>query len=445
MKKLLLGLMLLSTNAYANTIAVGTVSSDISVVNNNFSTIATVINGVIEGSTDGGATVSNVKADSLYEINMADDANPRLRDSELLSVTTDSVAVQNAYVYSGGVPADSANLTSDISACVAYINGYRVSKAATSTTYTASRDNWVDLSQTGVYTVTAVTVGAAEPVVAANSARLAKVTTDATEITAVTDEANRRLPGLIIPSQYRTGLVVSRDSATTLTVQPGSCEINNTMIPKTAITTLTITTAGDWAGGSALNAANTFGFVGSDASGNLKLHTTAPTHDNYGVSTTVGKRRYATWSSTVYRILGWFYMGTATTIDWASNIKEGDVANIVVSNDTAVVATSGAAFQEVGRARFYSSGGNILVMGVVSGDSTGAFDYMAIELNRAGTTIPGSGSGGASTAGATQMSSAETTYLDINRPQGTSYYSLMARTSGNALNMRRRSTIVSEQ
>lgn len=337
---LIASLILIQASAFAGTVIAPNISADATPagINQAFTAYADVINGNIEGSTNG-TSVTNIKSDSIYEINMADDANPRVRDSEIFNITTDSVSggslTQGAFVESGGVPATDSDLTSDVSACVAYVNGYRVSKGATAQTYTASRDTYLDLSQTGVYTQSAVTIGATQPAVAANSVRLAKVVTDGTTITTVTSLYTTRVPGLIIPSHYRDGLFVSRDSTTTITILPGSAEINSSIVSKTATSTLTIGTAGDWAGGTSLRAADTFGFVGMDTSGNLKLHTTAPTHDNYAVSTTVGKKRYATWSSTVYRILGWFYMDGASSalVQVASNIKDGNVPNQVLSQD----------------------------------------------------------------------------------------------------------------
>lgn len=375
MRRILLAIMLLfSTNAYANTISLHTnISADnaLNGVNANSSTIANVINGNIEGSCDSGTTVCNVKADSLYEINFADDANPRVRDSELFNITTDSFSsgtlTTNTVVESGCVPADDTDLTSDVSACVMYVNGYRVSKAATTITYTATRDCYVDLSQSGVYTTTCVAVGATQPAVTANSGRLAKVVTDGTEITSVTTLFSTRVPGLVIPSHYRTGLRISYDTSSTVLIGAGSSEINNAMVNKTTTNTLTLGTAGDWAGGSSLRAINTYAFVGMDASGNLKLHTTAPTHDNYAVSTTAGKLRYATWSSTVYRILGWFWMNSASSgsIDEGAigNIKEGDVDNSTFSADTseAQLSTTSTTNVNLQQTRFYSSGGKIKV------------------------------------------------------------------------------------
>jgi len=160
-KRILIALLLLiSTPVYAGTIALHTnISADnaLAGVNSNSSTIANVINGNLEGSCDGGSTVCNVKADSLFEINMADDANRRVGDSELFNITVDTisggaVASQGTVVESGCVPATDTDLTSDVSACIVYINGYRVSKAATAVTYTDSTTTYLWISQTGNYT-----------------------------------------------------------------------------------------------------------------------------------------------------------------------------------------------------------------------------------------------------------------------------------------------------
>ena len=437
-----------SCNSYAGTISLATISADATAggFNSNFTIISNVINGNVQGSTDGGSTVSNIASDSVFEINMANDANPRVRDSELLTNTVDVFSsgslTQNTFVYSGGTPATDSDLTSDVSAVVAYINGYRVSKAVTALTYQASMDTYVDLSQTGVYTQTAVAIGATQPAVAANSARLAKVTTSGSAITTVTDLANRRLPGLVVPSNYRSGLLVSKDSTTTVTMFPGTAEINNAMLPKTTTTTLTISTAGDWAGGTSLRAANTYGFVGEDASGNVKMHTTAPTHSNYAVSSTAGKLRYATWSSTVYRIFGWFYMDGAQNIENASNIKEGDVSNIIQSNDTGIVSFTGTTLLEKSRLNFYNSGGPIKIYSVVSLDA-GTTDGLVTEIYRSGTLIPGAGSVSASSNAGT-LTGTSNFYVDINRPQGTSFYSVYAKMITGTIDARRRELVIEE-
>lgn len=451
-KKLLILIgLLVSTPAFAATITVQSFSADsgVSHLNNFRSTVVNVINGNIEGSTDGGANVSNIAADSVYEINMANDANPRVRDAELLSIGVDTLSGstldQDTFAYSGCIPATDSDLTSDISACVAYVNGYRISIGATSQTYTANRDTYVDLSQSGSYNLSAVANGASAPAVAANSARIAKVVTNGTAITTSTDLARRSLSGLVVPSNYRDGLVVSRDSATTVTVFPGTVEINNTMVSKTSTTTLTLGTNGDWAGGTSLSAADTFGFVGVDASGNLKLHTTAPTHSNYAVSVTDGKKRYATWSSTVYRILGWFYMNGASQIDRASNIKDPSVSNTVISSDANILAVSATSYTNIMNLPFYNSGGNILIMNQVSGDAAGGgLDGAFIRCTIGGVDIAGCGAG-SSVTGAGGGVGNNATFLHQNRPQGTATYGTQMKVSANSINLKARNLVLQEQ
>src|SRR3990167_3642052 len=121
MKKLILGfflllsnLVLISTPVYAATIAVGTFSEDSTAagLNDSFTIIGNVINGNIEGSSDSGASVSNIKADSVFRINLADDADPATFAKETLSITVDTTTSDGAMVYSGGIPADDTDLTS---------------------------------------------------------------------------------------------------------------------------------------------------------------------------------------------------------------------------------------------------------------------------------------------------------------------------------------------
>lgn len=385
MKKLLLvlvSLMVISGQCYANTISVPAFSADSSVdhLNTFRTTVVNVVNGNISGAAGTGASI-NILADSVAEIDMADDANPRVRDSYLLGITVDTIsggvaASQGAFVKSGGTPATAVSLTSDVSAIIAFVNGYYISKAATSQTYADGSTTYLWLNQSGSY------VQSTNPNTnVSNAALIASVVTSGGQITTVTDLANRRLPGLIVPANYRTGLYVSRDSTSTITLFPGSGEINNTTLSKTSVTTLNLATAGDWAGGSSLRATSTYGYVGIDASGNLKLHTTAPTHSNYALSVTTGKKRYASWSSTTYRILGWFYMnatgsGEINTYE-SGNIKEADVSNANALTSNVQVSTASAtalAADTEALIRFYSSGGPIHATYNAGTDNSGASD-----------------------------------------------------------------------
>lgn len=145
-------------------------------------------------------------------------------------------------------------------------------------------------------------------------------------------------------AQYRSEMNVMQASTTTMTVGPGSVEINGSLVSKTSNTTLTISTAGDWAGGVSQRATNTTAYVIIDSSGNIKMTTTAPSHADYAVSITAANntKRYATVSGTVYRYLGWFRMnGTGSgELDTygVSNILDVGVRN-VVEYETGAVAT----------------------------------------------------------------------------------------------------------
>lgn len=92
------------------------------------------------------------------------------------------------FVVSGLNPSlPGATLTLTTPAGTAYILGARVSILAdTARAYTASRDTYLDVNALGTYTAVAVTNGAAEPAVTANSLRILKVVTSATQITSIT-------------------------------------------------------------------------------------------------------------------------------------------------------------------------------------------------------------------------------------------------------------------
>ncbi|MFA5389192.1 MAG: DUF2793 domain-containing protein [Candidatus Omnitrophota bacterium] len=112
------------------------------------------------------------------------------------------------YVESGLTPATSVSLTSDISAGTAYVRGARVNKAgATSNTYAANKDTYVDINSSGVFQYTAVNNGAVEPIVAADSIRLAKVVTDADNITEVDTSVKNSFP--VTANEIAPGAVTS--------------------------------------------------------------------------------------------------------------------------------------------------------------------------------------------------------------------------------------------
>lgn len=92
------------------------------------------------------------------------------------------------FVYTGLTIPTSASLSSTTTSGTAYVNGVRVVKDATAKTYTASKHTYIDLSSTGTYTYSEVAINAAEPSVASNSIRLARVSTDSTTVLSVRDD-----------------------------------------------------------------------------------------------------------------------------------------------------------------------------------------------------------------------------------------------------------------
>ena len=174
-------------------------------------------NGIVDNSeklngkadTEFATSAQGIKADSALQ-NIVEDPNPLLggdlntnnkhigailqtNDAQNQSKLLQTEDIFDDFVVFGLLPATSTTLTSDISAGKAYVSGVRVVKAVTSYTYTASKDTYLDLDSTGTYTFVEVANGAAEPATTADSIRLAKVVTDASAITTVTDMRNSNI------------------------------------------------------------------------------------------------------------------------------------------------------------------------------------------------------------------------------------------------------------
>lgn len=95
------------------------------------------------------------------------------------------------HVVSGGVVAQSSGLTGTFSNIVFYLNGQRYSGSSIANkTYTASKDTYVDVTAASggavSVTYTEVANGAAAPALSANYLRIAKVVTNGSAITSVT-------------------------------------------------------------------------------------------------------------------------------------------------------------------------------------------------------------------------------------------------------------------
>lgn len=385
MKKLFLSISILfglSVNAFAGTVSVTPFISGQDVSVDHLETQRTTFSNVINGNIEGGI---NIKAGSLVSADFSNSVSPVTRWDESF---TD-------FTVTGMLPPTSGSLSSTTTAGTSYVDGYRVVIGSTAHTYTASKDTYVYVHSGGYYVYQEVSNGATAPSTPANTLLLAKVVTSGTLVSSVSDLRTLGISltnsSSIVPTNYRDGLFISRDSVSTITVQPGSCEVNSMKISKTTATTLTLGTDSDWAGGSSLRTTSAYGYVGVDSSGNLKLHTTAPTNTDYALSFTLGKKRYATWSSTVYRILGWFYMNSTGSGELNSyevgNIRESDIPNFNSNSVQGQVSTGNTTYTDDTNAliHFYSSGNPISVAyNVASANSSTSANSFTISVDSAG-------------------------------------------------------------
>lgn len=374
---LLSTLLILSGDSYAarvtkpNTFSSGSTISS-SDMNDNFDTIYNEFNGSIEGGASG-----NISADSLTELEMADDVNPRVRWDE---------GFQD-YVYTGLQPATATGLTSNISAGTAYISGYRVNKAsATSKTYTASKETVVDLGMDGTFDYIVQSVGDTPAAVAADHTRLAYVGTDAANIDSVTDM--RTL------TPYSTGSsahIITRGfelewaGLTKVTVLPGDLYHNVTLVTGVS-TTLDITSASNYISGVSERGASKWLYVYSNSSGTLKLDDSAPAYADTDANTTGTKYYYL--SSSYYRCLG------AIRLNASQNIIEFyQQSNCVMySTPITIVSDASPSSSWSGATACNTSIPAISQHGIffVGGDDAGSNGYSAIRpVGAVGSYISG--------------------------------------------------------
>lgn len=295
---LLILLLLLSTTTIANAglITLKVLSEDASIddLNANFNILKNEFNGSIESA--------NIAADTIAEVDMADEVNPAVREGDHF----------NAYTVTGHLPATSTapNLFSDISAGTSYIKSdagklFRQVTTATSHTYTASRDTWVDIDINGTFQFTEVSLGAAEPSVVADSLRLAKVVTDSDNITSVSDERTLTVTLTTDEDFYLKGMKINCDNTGgEISADSGIVKHGTTTIGKTSFTNLTVSTAADWWDGNVDTGSAAFYYIGIDGDGNIKFLGDSPpdTHDTSG--NTDPPFYYWDDGSTKWRVLG---------------------------------------------------------------------------------------------------------------------------------------------
>lgn len=94
-------------------------------------------------------------------------------------------------VVTGGIVAISSGLVGTFSNVTYFISGqYYTASSIANKTYTASKDTYVDINTSGTVTYTEVANGAASPALTAGNVRIAKVITNGSAITSVTQSQN---------------------------------------------------------------------------------------------------------------------------------------------------------------------------------------------------------------------------------------------------------------
>ena len=192
-----------------------------------------------------------------------------------------------------------------------------------------------------------------------------------------------------VVGEGRYGLDCLRNSSTVIDVTAGEINVGGTIVTKTATTSLTLSVGADWASGISGQAVSTYGYVGIDASGNIKLDTTAPTHSDFALTLTNSPKAYASWSGTTYKVIGWFYMNATGSGELdtygVSNVKVGDTSNTISSIGSTDISTgSGSAtlMNADMELRFYCTGRPVKVnFAAPLRDASGsnAFSYIFVD------------------------------------------------------------------
>jgi len=233
----------------------------------------------------------------------------------------------NDWVFTGLLPQTASGLTSNITAGTGYINGERVIKDAIPKTYGTSKWTFVDISDKGTYTLTPVAIDDAEPAVAANSIRLARVVTDGSNITAVRDDRVTSISLATGEDFYIRGFEITMDSAyDTVTVDSGFLRHGTIAVSKTAETGIILDTAADWHDGVQDSYAGGAGwaYIGVDNLGSIKWLGNAPDKSDTSGNTD-GRFRY--WRNATidkyWRVIFGVYVNTSDNIN-DDLIQQGD-------------------------------------------------------------------------------------------------------------------------
>ena len=146
-------------------------------INGPVNQLASVINGNLDDTNIASLSGTKITAGTIPATAMAADANIETRFNEALG----------DFVASGCVWSATTGLGATMTAGVVYIDGKRLSvSSVASRTFTASKDTYVTVSNTGVLGYSEVANGATGPAASAGSIFLAKVVTNGSAVTSVT-------------------------------------------------------------------------------------------------------------------------------------------------------------------------------------------------------------------------------------------------------------------
>ncbi|MEN6414374.1 MAG: hypothetical protein ABFC84_16675 [Veillonellales bacterium] len=261
------------------------------------------------------------------------------------------------WTYTGMLPATSATLISDISAGTSYVTGARIVTNATSKTYTASRDTYVYIDNTGAFQYSAVANGATQPSNPLNSLLLAKVVTDATSITSVTDMRQLTPPNLRVYQDIKSGALLSRDAGTATLVTIGRGEIEfGSSAGKVRRNTANANVSFAASGRGGLD-------TGSLAQGYYYIYAVADDDNSNNFEGIASTSATDATGVTGERLVGWCYAPSASTISvdsiGAYRGLGGDAPNhVVIRGYTDTSTNYNTAHRTIPdmEARFYSSG-----------------------------------------------------------------------------------------
>ena len=352
MKKVLLAIALLMAcgTAQAGIISYDQFTSATTITNMN-----TAMNTMFNDH-NGNITTLNIADGTITSADIAASSNPVVRDYELIG----------NMVYSGLLPVTSTDLTSNISAGTCYVNGYRITKDATSKTYTASKDTWVYIDQNGAFSYSVVNNDAAQPTTPDNSVLLAKVVTDTDNITSVVDYRNLTPANLRIYQNYIMGCVISRDISDSdkISIDVGEIELG-TNDGKIRINTAPVYVNFSTTGRGALD-------TGTLATGYYYIHAISDDANstNWEAIGSLSKVSPTGYSGT--RLVGWCYASSASTISpdsvGAYKGKGSGQPNIAYKRiDDTSRAYSANVLDTLATLRFYTSGRPVSIRYGVNG------------------------------------------------------------------------------